>query len=276
MFPDHLRNCEPKSGYVSDTIAEKRKQDPLEDGEKWGQREFTAKDGLPSVRWARIQPFLPNSSQQILRYIKWRREEEIREKIASYRGSARWSGWPDRALREMAERNAIYKVPKVWKEEKETTAKKELERLGAKTGDRFFSLVVEHREYGKVRSVYVDGWRGAADGRTHPTFGFGPATGQLSSTRPNCQNLPKPGGRETLAETRKTELAELLRAMVCAPPGHKLLEFDKKSFHALTLGFEAKCPEYMRISKLDVHPFWAVYLADFQLNVTGKYHMGSA
>jgi uracil-DNA glycosylase family 4 len=288
---DELRNCEPKEGYVSSKIADKCCNEPHEDGEKWGQRTFTEEansqgngtiggnhsnnavenseedrlGGLGSTtgnnpsnavqRWCRIQPFLPNSSQQILRYIKWRREEEVQAKIATYRGNSRWANWPDRALREMAERNAVYKVPKVWREDKETTAKKELERLGAKTGDRFFSLVVEHREYGKVKSTYVAGWAPAIDGRTHPTFGFGPATGQLSSVRPASMTMPNPGGEETAAEARKTALARMCRGMVVAPPGYRLVFFDKKSFHATTLGFNAQDPLYLRITKKDIHSF---------------------
>lgn len=329
MFPDHLRGCEPKQGYVNPKIAEKRKGGPnggLEEGERWGERWFHTKsvagrgedlrevdesapgivskdmgvgeigtgtgnyDGevygesqfqtlpggpestpnddrttetihasseLPGqvLRWCRIQPFLPNSSQQILKYIRWRREEEVQAKIATYRGSSRWASWPERALREMAERNALYKVPTKFKEGTETTEKKELERLGARTGDRFFSLVVEHREYGKVKSTYVDGWSPAEDGRSHPVFGFAPATGQLSSVRPASMTMPKPGGDATLAEARKTQLAHWCRGMVVAPPGHKLVFVDKKSYHAKMLGREARDLLYLRITQQDIHSF---------------------
>jgi hypothetical protein len=37
-----------------------------------------------------------------------------------------------------------------------------------------------------------------------------------------------------------------------------LIAFDYKSFHVLTLGFEAKCPRYMRMARLDMHSFFAL------------------
>jgi hypothetical protein len=36
-----------------------------------------------------------------------------------------------------------------------------------------------------------------------------------------------------------------------------MVELDLKSFHAQTLGYEAGCPEYIRLAKLDVHSFVA-------------------
>jgi len=207
------------------------------------------------VRWCRLQPFLPNSSKQILAYIRYQRAREIEAKVAGYKASARFSRLSDAELAAMAERNALYGVPKKFREDKETTEKKELERLGAKTKDSFFSKVVEHREYGKIKGTYVDGWWPWPDGRVHATFSFGPATGQLASSQPATMTGPKPGGRDTLAEARKTELAERWRSIIVAPPGYKLLEFDMKSFHALTLGYNAKDLDYMRIAALDIHSF---------------------
>jgi hypothetical protein len=45
--------------------------------------------------------------------------------------------------------------------------------------------------------------------------------------------------------------------MVEADPGHWLVEFDYKSAHALTLGFEAQDPDYMRVARIDMHSFLA-------------------
>lgn len=341
IFPDELRNCEPKEGYVSEKIAEKRMlEGRLERGERWAKRRFrvnptvnvkrkgaaaktnghnsygaagagvgngdtgrrpeeaggadqggggyvvagqlsrgggevavevavvgdgnSVEDGNSvkdsTERWCRVQPFLPNSYQQILKYIKYKREEDIQGRMGRYRAARQYAGMAEAALKSMAERTAIWKVPMKFREEKETTEKKELLRLGAKTGDKFFGLVVEFREYKKVKATYIGGepgkgWWPGEDGRTHPTFGYGPATGQLSAHGPNSQNAPKPGGEETPAEARKTQLAKWFRECVCAPPGFKIMEFDKKSFHAQTLGFNARDPVYMKIAKLDIHSF---------------------
>jgi hypothetical protein len=37
-----------------------------------------------------------------------------------------------------------------------------------------------------------------------------------------------------------------------------LIAFDYKSFHVLTLGFEAKCARYMRMARLDMHSYFAL------------------
>ena len=37
-----------------------------------------------------------------------------------------------------------------------------------------------------------------------------------------------------------------------------LIAFDYKSFHVLTLGFEAKCSRYMRMARLDMHSYFAL------------------
>ena len=45
--------------------------------------------------------------------------------------------------------------------------------------------------------------------------------------------------------------------MIEARPGHWLVELDFKSAHALTLGFEAQDPDYMRLARIDMHSFLA-------------------
>ncbi len=54
-------------------------------------------------------------------------------------------------------------------------------------------MLLEYREYEKLRSTYVDGYLPliADDGRIHTTFNqMGSATGRLSSDNPNLQNIP--------------------------------------------------------------------------------------
>lgn len=111
-------------------------------------------------RWCKVLDFNPNSSQQLLRYIK-------------HRG---------------------YKVPKKWGEDKETTGKDALEKLHHQTGDQVIGLVREIRKMNKLVSAFTAGyWVPNGSGRVHPTFLFGTATGQLSCVRPNVQQYPVHG-----------------------------------------------------------------------------------
>ena len=79
-------------------------------------------------------------------------------------------------------------------------------------------LVLEFRQLAKLKSNYVDSLPLLADseGRVHTTFNqVGTATGRLSSTNPNLQNIPI-----------KTELGREIRAAFIASPGHLLLSAD--------------------------------------------------
>jgi hypothetical protein len=127
----------------------------------------------------------------------------------------------------------------------DTTGAKELTRLANKTGDTFYLKVVEYRGLTKMRGTYVEGFKPGVDGRVHPAFTFDTAIGQTSSRNPNAHNFPK------LKPTR--ELADAMRGMIAAPDGYEISEWDYKSCHALTLAFLAEDPDYMRLTRLDIH-----------------------
>jgi len=79
-------------------------------------------------------------------------------------------------------------------------------------------LVLEHRGLAKLKGTYADTLPQlvGSDGRIHTTFHqAGAATGRLSSTDPNLQNIPI-----------RTELSRRMRAAFVAPPGQVLVSAD--------------------------------------------------
>jgi len=172
-------------------------------------------------RWCRVDPFNPNSPTQLIKYMRAKGHEV-----------------PKSRKNEDADGNA-----------KDTTEKKELERLAKKTADTFYLRVIEYRELGKMRGTYIEGFVPGADGRVHTTFTFDTGTGQLAARNPNVTNFPK-----------RMRLAKQVRKMVAAPPGHVLVEWDYKSYHVVTTGFCAEDPSYIRLAKIDMHSFVAWHL----------------
>jgi uracil-DNA glycosylase family 4 len=147
-FPDEIRSVHPKEGY---------KKVP-KDCSNLVKRTFTDKEGNSVERWCRLEEFLPNSSKQMLRYMKLKG----------------------------------HKVPKT-KHGEDTTGKKEMEKLAVKQHDNFYLKVIECREMSKMRGTYIEGYKPHSDGRVHTTFTFATGTGQLSSRNPNVQNYPAHG-----------------------------------------------------------------------------------
>ena len=93
-----------------------------------------------------------------------------------------------------------------------------LEQLAA-MGHEVPRLLIEYRELSKLKSTYVDalpGFINSATGRIHSSFNqTGAATGRLSSSDPNLQNIPV-----------RTARGEAIRRAFVAPPGAVLLTAD--------------------------------------------------
>jgi DNA polymerase-1 len=80
-------------------------------------------------------------------------------------------------------------------------------------------LILEHRGMAKLRSTYTDKLPSMVNprtGRVHTSYHMaGAATGRLSSSDPNLQNIPV-----------RTEDGRKIRQAFIAPPGRKILSFD--------------------------------------------------
>jgi len=80
------------------------------------------------------------------------------------------------------------------------------------------ALVLEYRQLAKLKNTYLDQLPNLADreGRIHTTFNqVGTATGRLSSTNPNLQNIPV-----------RTAVGREIRAAFIATPGNVLMSAD--------------------------------------------------
>lgn len=167
----------------------------------------------------RVSPWTP-SNKGLLSYIKWRG----------------------------------HTVPSDFKTKKETTKALEIQRLSRKTKDPLYAAVITYRKAQTVLKNHVKNWRPGDDKRVHTTFYCDPATGQLSSRRPNVQNAPKHDDPEFGG------YAKVFRSMIRAREGYTILEFDFKSFHAQTLAFESEDKDYLRLAKLDIHSYLTAHL----------------
>lgn len=184
-------------------------------------------------RWAIELPF-KTSKDQIVSYIKYMRHKTGNKK---------------------------YEVPLTLKDEKETTSKDEIKRLAWATNDDVFFKIIEHRELTKVLGNDVKNWQPGEDEKVHTTFTYRPATGQLSSRRPNAQNAPK-----------HADLADRFRDIIVPSPGCVLIEVDFSGFHARMTGRESRDKAYYTLAGLDIHSFLASYLKQVNQPVPLEVH----
>ena len=120
-----------------------------------------------------------------------------------------------------------------------------LEKLRSK--HPIIPAIMDYRVLTKLRSTYAEGLLNAiaADGRIHTTFqNLVTATGRLSSTEPNLQNIPV-----------RTDLGAEIRKMFIPKPGYVLVDADYSQIELRVLAHIAD-DDVMRkafIDGLDIH-----------------------
>lgn len=83
-------------------------------------------------------------------------------------------------------------------------------------------LITQYREYTKLKSTYIDSLPKLVDaeGKLHTTFNLdGAATGRLSSTNPNLQNIPT-----------RSEIGQAIREAFVPADGHVFVSADYSQF----------------------------------------------
>jgi DNA polymerase I len=113
-----------------------------------------------------------------------------------------------------------------------------LEQLAA-MGHEVPRLLIEYRELSKLKSTYVDalpGFLNPATGRIHTSYNqAGAATGRLSSSEPNLQNIPV-----------RTPRGEAIRRAFVAAPGWLLLTADYSQIELRLLAHLSGDPAFVQ------------------------------
>jgi DNA polymerase-1 len=177
-------------------------------------------DLVPIERWARVDPFLLSSPNQVKAYL-------------SHKG---------------------YKIPKNRKTKRPTADEEALAEILRKHTDPTLEMILEGRHLAKAISYLEDTFLGK-DGRLHPRYTVIPKTGRLSAKAPNIMTLPQ--GREG---GLMTEVASAIRSTIIPEPGYVLAELDWKAIEAVLVGYFASDKDYILAAKKGVHAIFASHL----------------
>jgi hypothetical protein len=234
LFPQELRKLEPKDGLqsrpetgeavqteklvtvrVCKTCGLQERVGPKHRCKDKALTAQVAEEQQNLVRWFRRAPFNPESQQQVLRYVLYAGHE-----------------------------------PGTNKAKTQSVDKLALARL-QRTGDAFYKQLLEYRQTTKMKGTFVESTLARLDqnDRVHATPRHNPSTLRLSYENPNPTQVSK--GRDG-REIGKG-LAARYRSTFTAQKGCVLVELDFSAVEAVTTGYCAKDPGFIRAAKLGVH-----------------------
>ena len=143
--------------------------------------------------------------------------QRVSEEIYTHAGGGRFNINSPKQLGDILFNHMGLPKPVIYgKGKKISTAQDVLENLAEE--HEVAARVIEFRHLSKLKGTYIDALPLLVDkdSRVHTTFNAAnTATGRLSSTNPNLQNIPI-----------RTELGREIRAAFVAAPGHRLLSAD--------------------------------------------------
>lgn len=140
--------------------------------------------------------------------------------------------------------NAGFKLGKPGKSGAPSVKESVLEKLSAKDGTGVISKILEYRTVQKMNSTYTDSLLTRMDesGRIHGEYvQTVAATGRLSSTNPNLQNIP----------IRHPKYGPQLRSVFVAAPGYTLISADYSQFELRILAHLCQDPRLLEAFKKD-------------------------
>lgn len=144
---------------------------------------------------------------------------------------------------------------KAKKTRKDTANKETLRKLGKKTGNPVYQLILDYKAVKKVDSTYAIGFKKRiwSDGRLHPQVTFRPSMFRDSYVAPNPQNV--------IADKEgKTSLAAGFRHCIVASPGCRIVEIDYSGIEGIDTGWLSGDPDYVRLATLGVHAYLTAHL----------------
>jgi hypothetical protein len=221
---DPARNAERRRDYERTLL---QYNDALSDvWRSLGYVHFTdaSKEGF-GTGWNKKADFNPNSSDQVLRYIR--------------------VTYGERA------------VPRHPKTRQPSAGSEALDRLARRKNDNLLSLVIDSGNATKLLGTFIKNWvRSAEDSRVHPQFTDNPATFRFSSKNPNGQNFPR-------RKKEAARMRQMLIPGNQPNDGWLLGEVDFSGIEAVHVGYYAEDPMYIWLAQQGVHTFFAsAILAD--------------